>query len=303
MNNIIRTKIYSMIEDENNHCEGEFMKRLVLIMAVLILSACSQNTESDMRIVSLIPSNTEIVSELIGTDHLVGVTTVDTYPESLNESDIERIDTFNLEPETIIELNPTHIISHASINEMTKAEIDQVVDATDAELLVVDDAVDISGVYETIEDIGEFLKVTDESDAFVEKMKRDYKSLVDTFKDKDAKTAFVLISQAPDFYIAGNDTFMDSILADVKIDNVFNDIDGFPLVDIEEIIDREPEYLISAIGMNDTELNDMIQNEKGFKNMAFTDKNKQCNPDVDEISRPGPRIISGVKSVAECIHE
>ena len=55
--------------------------------------------------------------------------------------------------------------------------------------------------------------------------------------------------------------------------------------------------------MNDTELNDMIQNEKGFKNMAFTDKNEQCVPNVDEISRPGPRIISGVKSVAECIHE
>ena len=113
----------------------------------------------------------------------------------------------------------------------------------------------------------------------------------------------MLISPAPDFYVAGNDTFMDSILADVKIDNVFNDIDGFPLVDIEEIIDRNPEYIISAIGMNDTELNDMIQNEKGFKNMSFTDENKQCVPNVDEISRPGPRIISGVKSVAECIHE
>src|SRR5699024_3743118 len=136
-----------------------------------------------------------------------------------------------------------------------------------------------------------------------EKMKRDYKSLVDTFKDKDAKTAFVLISQAPDFYIAGNDTFIASLLADVKIDNVFNDIDGFPLVDIEEIIDREHEYIISAIGMNDKELNELIQNEKGFKHMALTDKNEQCVPNVDEISRPRPRIISGVKSVAECIHE
>src|SRR5699024_6411960 len=146
---IICTKIYSMINNENNHCEVVLMKRLVLIMAVLILSACGENTQSDVRIVSLIPCNCEIMSELLGSNQVIGVTTVYTCPESINESDSERIDTFNLEPETIIELNPTHIISHASINEMTKAEIDQVVDATDAELLIVDDALDIDGVYET----------------------------------------------------------------------------------------------------------------------------------------------------------
>ena len=279
------------------------MKRVLLLIAIFMLSACSQEDDSSLRIVSLIPSNTEIVNELVGTDYFVGISSVDNYPESLNDSDIAKIDTFNINPEEVIQLKPTHIISHESISESAKAEIDQIVEATNAELLVINDAKTLDDVFESIKQIGEFLNVSDKSDVLVEKMKDEREQLIEQYKNTDEKTAFVLITTPPDIYVAANDTFMSSVLNDINIVNVFDDLQDFPMVDVEAVVERSPEYLISATGISKEQVSHVVNDEKAFKDMPFTDENKICVPNVDEISRPGPRILSAMKDIAECVHE
>src|SRR5690625_3073833 len=98
------------------------MKKLytyLVLLSALLLTSYEDNGEpsveisekNDMRIISLMPSNTEILRELGLEEELVAVTTTDDYPENLSE-DLTRLDTFALDEESMMVLNPTHIVSH-----------------------------------------------------------------------------------------------------------------------------------------------------------------------------------------------
>src|SRR5699024_4395086 len=107
-----------------------------LPISVLLMAACSPSEEGGgPRIVSLMPSNTEIISELGFEDELVGVTTEDDYPESVaDDEELLRMDTFELDEEQLIGLEPTHIVAHESSDGMHREMLDRVAETTGAEV-------------------------------------------------------------------------------------------------------------------------------------------------------------------------
>src|SRR5699024_3346340 len=138
------------------------MKKLCILLAtILLLTACgNENDEQvqmsggeEMRIISLMPSNTEIIAELGETDSLVGITTVDDYPENLREA-LTRIDIFVLDEEEITVLNPPHTILNSLGYDANPEIITRTAESTGAQVLVVDDAEEIDEIYGTITDIG-----------------------------------------------------------------------------------------------------------------------------------------------------
>ncbi|MFP3359585.1 ABC transporter substrate-binding protein, partial [Planococcus sp. SIMBA_143] len=99
----------------------------ILLIFIITLAGCTSAGEGldevapeetpleERRIVSLMPSNTEIIAELgLGTN-LVGVTTEVSHPESVVENaEIVKMDVFELDEEQLIALEPTHILGHES---------------------------------------------------------------------------------------------------------------------------------------------------------------------------------------------
>src|SRR5699024_10832814 len=129
-----------------------------MLVGCFTLSATAHADENeDMRIVSLMPSNTEVLYELELLDYVVGVTTVDSYPEELEEMAIVRFDSMNLDVEELITLEPTHILAHEINMSMSEDILEQVSDTIDVEILVVEDSEDIDGIAKSILEIGEFL--------------------------------------------------------------------------------------------------------------------------------------------------
>ena len=107
---------------------------------MLILVACGQNDQdrqedkqsnqsdsnskehSYKRIVSLMPSNTEILYELgLGKD-VVGVSTVDDYLKMLKGK--EQFDTMNLNKEALLKVKPDLILAHESQKGTSKKVLD-----------------------------------------------------------------------------------------------------------------------------------------------------------------------------------
>lgn len=105
----------------------------ILSLVMLILVACGQNDQhkqedkqsnqsdsnskehSYKRIVSLMPSNTEILYELgLGKD-IVGVSTVDDYPKDVKKE--KQFDTMNLNKEALLKVKPDLILAHESQKE------------------------------------------------------------------------------------------------------------------------------------------------------------------------------------------
>lgn len=283
-------------------------KMLLLSLLTVILSACSdesdsQTTDSNMNIISLMPSNTEIVAEIGSKDELVGITTVDTYPEDLSE-DLTRLDSFDLDEEAMMALEPTHIISHASNHDMNQDIIDRVALNTGAEVLVVDDAQSIDAIFETINSVGDFIDKISEAESLNSELKEELSLIEEEYSGQQSDdSVLLLVSTTPDIYVAADNTFIDDFLETLEIENAFDDVEGYPAITSEEIIAREPTKVISTSGQDAETLANEISSISGLSNSEIADENNQCVPNPDTISRPGPRFIDGLEEIAQCIYE
>lgn len=288
------------------------MKKLCIVLtSIFLLTACgNENGEQvqmpdgeEMRIISLMPSNTEIVAELGEKDSLVGITTVDDYPEDLGE-DLTRLDTFALDEEAMTALNPTHIISHASGHDANEDIITRTAESTGAEVLVVDDAQGIDEIYGTITDVGSFIEREETAEELNASLQQEVEEIHNQYGGEKAEDkVLILISTAPDIYTAGEDTFIDDFLDTLNIDNAFEDVTGYPAVTSEDVIAREPEIVLSTLGISNEELTHALDEISGLEGAAITEKENQCTPDPNLISRPGPRFTEGLTAIAECVYE
>lgn len=283
------------------------------LFSVLLLAACNNasddqiqmtNTNSeDIRIISLMPSNTEIIAELGMEESLAGITTADNFPEDLNEN-ITRLDTFALDEESMMALNPTHIVSHEANHDANKNIIDRVASNTGAETLIVDDAAKINEIYDTITDIGAFIGKEEQAEELNASLQQDVENIQYEYADRDEQDkALVLVSTTPDIYIAGNNTFIDDFLKTLNIGNVFEDVNGYPAITSEDLIAREPGTVISTLGISGEELTNALNNISGLEGAPITREENQCTPNPDTVSRPGPRFTEGLAAIAECVYE
>lgn len=104
------------------------------------------------KIVSLMPSNTEITYALGLGDKVVGVTTNDTYPKEVKK--VEKVGDMNVNVEKVISLKPDLVLAHESSMSASADAIKQLKDAG-ITVLTVNDAQSFSEVYKSIEMIGE----------------------------------------------------------------------------------------------------------------------------------------------------
>ena len=113
--------------------------------------------EEPKRIVSVIPSNTEIAFAVGLGDRIVGVSDYDTYPEETK--DIEKIGGLDINTEKVVSLKPDLVLAHCS-NMANNGGIEQLKEMG-LTVLVVNDAQNFNQVYDSIEMIG---KATGESE-------------------------------------------------------------------------------------------------------------------------------------------
>lgn len=118
--------------------------------------------EVPKTIVSLQPSNTEILFELGVGEQIIGATEFDTYPEEALE--IERIsDSMTINTERVVELQPDVIFAY-TVGEETHIEQ---LDNAGLKVFVIQTASTIEDVYGDIEQIAEVLKVEEKADEIV----------------------------------------------------------------------------------------------------------------------------------------
>src|SRR5699024_6593704 len=151
------------------------------------------------------------------------VTVAEDDPEDIGE-DLTRRDRFAVDEEALMALDASHIVSHASGHDANKDIIDRVASHNGAEVLVDGDAQGIEEIYSTITNIGEFIGKADEAERLNTELQETVGSIQAEYETKAAKgDALLLISTAPDIYIAGNDTCMDDFLHTLNINNTFDD--------------------------------------------------------------------------------
>lgn len=284
----------------------------LLLVFVVVLTACG--TKSDQkhderqseghtykRIISLMPSNTEILYELGLGDDVIGVSTVDDYPKEVKDK--KQFDAMKLNKESLMKAKPDLILAHES----QKATNDKVLKGlkdSGVKIVYVKDTQSIDEMYESFMQIG---KVTHKEKA-AKKLVKETKQNIENVKksvpnDVKGQKVFMEISSEPEIYTAGKETFFDDMLTQLKAENSFSNLKGWQKVSKEDIIKQNPDLMISTMGISSSEYQKMINKRGGFNQIKAVQHNKVKAVNGDEISRPGPRIDDGLKKLKEAIYE
>lgn len=245
-----------------------------------------------LRIVSLAPANTEILFALGLGDRVVGVTTFDDYPAEVK--DIEKVGDFQSPNiEAIAATNPDLVLATTGVQEDTIKQLEGL-----GAVVIAIDPQDLAGVYSAIERVGKVTGTADEAAEVVGGMKDDVAEIKAAVKDSPKVTAFIEIAQNP-LYTAGKGTLMDELLTLAGGTNVVTE-SGWVAYSPEQLIAANPQvYLATKGSMSDPSA---LSQRAGYEGLSAVQNGRIVILDDNLVSRPGPRIVEGLKLIAEGLH-
>lgn len=293
---------------------------ILLSLVMLILVACGQNDQhkqedkqsnqsdsnskehSYKRIVSLMPSNTEILYELgLGKD-IVGVSTVDDYPKDVKKGK-EQFNTMNLNKEALLKVKPDLILAHESQKGTSKKVLDSL-EKNGVKVVYVKDAQSLDQTYETFKQIGKVTGREHEANELIDETKHNVEKVIKSVpRHHRSQSVFMEVSSKPEIYTAGKHTFFDDMLSQLDAKNSFSNIEGWKPVDKEGIIKKNPDILISTEGLSKSDYYKVIKKRDGFRQIKAVKNGRIETVNGDEISRPGPRIDEGLKQLRDAIYK
>lgn len=253
------------------------------------------------KIISLAPSNTEIVYALGLEDRLVGVTEYCDYPEAAKEKPL--IGGFStVDIEKVVEIQPDLILA----TNIHKDEVLPQLERLGLTVLTLDPKT-VDEIPEAINLIGWFTGKKEEASHLVTEMENRIKAVTD-------KTLALPEAQRPAvFYILWHDP-LRTVNAEARIHelivksggmNIAEDLEGdYPTMSLEAVLMANPQVIIAGSGHGTGE-NLPFQfalTEPRLAEVEARRNGRVYEIDADLTSRPAPRIVDGLEKLAEFIH-
>jgi len=268
------------------------LDRAIIIFSILLFFA-NLAFAYPQRIISAMPSITEILFALDLGDRVVGVTQNCSYPpEAQNKEKIGR-ETINLEK--VISLKPDLIIM---LEDAQKREIEKLKNYGLPVFPVNPHAV--SEVIDSILKIGEVTGATAESEKIVSDLRRRIASIEAGAFFENKKAVFLAVGYRP-LIGAGGHTFLNDVIRTAGGINVLeNTKSPYPEINFEELYRLNPIIIIFPRGMIDEK---EIVNDVRWRRLEAVKNGKILFIDPDVLFRPGPRMVDALEAIADFIRK
>jgi iron complex transport system substrate-binding protein len=296
---------------------------IAAVIGTITLTACSSssttaspsaNTYTDdigrtvtiqnipQRIVSLSPSNTEIVYALGLQDELVGVTSDDDYPadaqtkpivSDYSTTDLEKV--VNAKPDLVL---ADSIQQHDVIPALENLGI----------TVYVMTPPDMNGIYRDIQVLGRITGKTKDAAALVASMQSSIKSVTDkTNKLSDAQKPRVLyVTWYDPIWTAGSGTMIQYLIDQAGGTNIAAGLSGYATISLEDVVQQNPQVIIvmssmGSMGSSDASLNYVETNDQ-LKSTDAVKNGRVYEVDSDIFARTTPRIVDGLQILAQYVN-
>lgn len=253
--------------------------------------------EVPATVVSLIPSNTEILYEIGAGEKIIGATDYDNYPAEAAE--VERVsDSVVFNAERIIELDPDVVIGYSTGGPTGYEELE----AAGIQVFVIESAESFEDVYGDIEQISTVMGLEDKGEAVIGSIQQQIEEVQEKVSDvEEKKQLYVEISPSPEIYTTGQKTFQQEILDHANVENLFGDLEGWPQISEEEVIQRNPKIIATTVSYMENPIEE-IKAREGWNSIDAVENDQVFFLDSDITSRPGPRIGEAVELVAKTVY-
>jgi iron complex transport system substrate-binding protein len=251
------------------------------------------------RIISLAPSNTEILYAIGAGEQVVGRDALSDFPEEA-KSATDIGSTFDaLNTELIVSLNPDLILA-AEIN--TPEQVKQLEDLG-LTVYYLKNPTTLEEMYDNLELIAQLTGHQEETAALIESLKARVAAVDEKIAPISSRPGVFYELDGTDPskpFTAGKGTFITQLIDRAGGYNIASDLEGYPQLSLEQVVAADPAFIIlgdARYGVSP----ESIAERPGWENLSAI-KNGNVLPFNDDlVSRPGPRLVDALEELAKIL--
>lgn len=271
----------------------------------------TNNEAYPSRVVSLIPSLTEIVYAIGAQDRLVGVTPYCKYPPEAQEKAVVGA-LVNLDYEKLLSLSPDLVLlqtGHAELAEdLKKLGVPTMVMRTDT----------TEEIYAAILELGEALGERERSQEVERVLRAEMDAIRQSARERWSELGLAsgprvlfVIGRNPatlqQIYVGGSGSFLNELLAAIGVENAMGETVGpWPVVSKETIIKLDPDVILDAsIRQGDAPVpgDEHMQAWNQLAALRAVREGRVVAVTNERITVPGPGIAASARELADLIVE
>ncbi len=286
------------------------MKKLlsIILASVMMLSltACSNETaetttseetlEKGLKIISLDPTSTEILTDLGIKEELVAV---DMYVGAGYE-ELPAFDAFNPEIETMLALSPD-IVFVSGMSDISGTDLySSLTDAnSEIEIINIPVANSINEIYENINLIALKVNKVSEGEELINNMEIEIETITEIVKTAEGEKSVYF--EVSNLYSLGANTYINEMIEILGAKNIFADEESWIAVNEEELIARNPDIILTSDGYTPDVVNTILNNEN-YKDITAVKNGDVYLIDPNSSARANHRITLALKEMARAIY-
>lgn len=252
------------------------------------------------RIVSLLPSNTEIAYALGAGDAVIGISDYDNYPPGVETK--EKVGGLELNVEKILSLNPDLVLAHASGKFGWEAALQQLTDAG-IKVVMIQNETSFAEVYQSIEMIAKATGYVANGEQMINEMKAtvaDFEQKASAISEGDQ--ALVWVEVDPTLFTTGKGTFINEMLEILHAKNIAGEQDGWVQYTEEDVVHLNPDVILTTYGDYVENPAQQILARPAWQEVKAVKDQRVFDVDADMVTRTGPRLTKGLEELAKAIY-
>lgn len=254
------------------------------------------------KIVSLAPSNTEILYAIGAGKQVIGRDDLSDYPAEVKAlPSLGGFDKYNYEK--LVALKPDLVLL-AEINSPAQAKQIEDLGLT---VYYLSNPKTIEDMYGNLELVAKMTGHEQEAAALVEPLKARVAAVDEKIKPGTSRPVVYYELDATDPakpYTVGPGTFIDQLIMRAGGQDMTTAAgikDAYPQVSLEQVVSSNPDLIVLGDAMFGVSIESVGQRPGWGKLKAVT--GKQVYPfDDNTVSRPGPRLVDGLEALAKLLH-
>lgn len=277
-----------------------FLVVLMLLSMTAVMAESNTITVTDMfgrevtiegpvtRIIAMEPSDCEMLCAIGCEDALVGRGKYCDYPASVLELPAVQSGA-NTNLEEILALKPQVVVMSDMAH--TTEQVEQL--EQNGIRVIGTDANSIEEVYANLRLLGTIMGKEAEAEAVIADMQATFADVAAKSEQTDKTIYFEVMPLEWGLWSAGANTFMHELAEICGMKNAFADIEGWQQVSQEQVIERNPDYIVLVTGMGETAV-DEVMGRAGWENITAIKNGAVYNADSYAMTRPAPRLAEAV---------
>ena len=252
------------------------------------------------KIISLVPSTTEVIEDLGKTDQLIAVDT----QSSTMMTDLKKLpqmDMMAVDAEKLIALKP-QIVYVNDINLASSESVWKQVEDAGITVVNIPTSTSIKAIKEDVQLIADSLSEHEKGQKLIKTMDQEIDEVAKIGKTiKKPKTVLFEVAALPDIYSFGNGTFLNEMIETIGAKNVLANEKGWLPVTEEAAIAAKPEVILTNVNYMKDPAKEILA-RKNWENVPAVQNKEVFEIDNMSSSLPNNHITKALKQMAKAVY-